>query len=442
MTVTPGSTSIKVGERVRLTSSPGVKWTSSNVTVAAVSGSGEVTGKALGTATITARKGNQRATATIAVTAPAPEPVPTPEPDPIPEPTPVPQPEPTPVPTPEPTPVPVPTPAPSPGVDEYTQRLQARPEHFFSRSLLDPAEIAAAAPGTQHGWTYDPATDDYQSPQDMAKLLLVPNTTGGMNDQGELYFPSKSTLWKPHELGIGVESVILIFHRWYGPEWKQRFGGVTNWKADQVGTGDGGDWWTLMENPGPAAASADPRVIAYVTDEFRAGGVMPAGMIRHERVQPSGPGTPSQYPDYTKAVPIFHSTRTRIILEIRPCRPPSDFTDWNQAYGVSVGPNPDDAPGGKGPGTGSWHMVSKWVVDEQRDAVRCLFRVPMNWRAMLKAPHIERFRFEQNSSKSGATGPWTFYGEGPIILRNYALPDVNPESDMTIFERPTPRPRT
>lgn len=81
MNITPNPASVKVGATVQLSSSPGSKWTSSNANVATVSGSGLVKGLSAGSATITAKKGNQKATTTVKVEAPIPVP---PEPEPIP----------------------------------------------------------------------------------------------------------------------------------------------------------------------------------------------------------------------------------------------------------------------------------------------------------------------------------------------------------------------
>lgn len=91
MIVTPNPASVKMGATVQLTSVAGSKWISSNPSVATVSGSGVVKGVSAGSATITAKKGNQKASATITVEAAAP--IPPTEPPPIelpPEPTPTP----------------------------------------------------------------------------------------------------------------------------------------------------------------------------------------------------------------------------------------------------------------------------------------------------------------------------------------------------------------
>lgn len=92
MTVTPSTGTLRAGETLPLqASSPGVKWSSNAPAVATVNGAGVVTGQGAGVVTITAKKGNQQARATITVQA-APPPPPVPEP--IPEPPPTPEPPP------------------------------------------------------------------------------------------------------------------------------------------------------------------------------------------------------------------------------------------------------------------------------------------------------------------------------------------------------------
>ena len=94
MTISPTTATVQVGQSLQLSvSTGGVKWSSSNPAIATVQ-AGRVTGVAPGSVTITAKKGQQRATATVTVQAAAPAPVPEPTPEPVPEPTPEPVPEP------------------------------------------------------------------------------------------------------------------------------------------------------------------------------------------------------------------------------------------------------------------------------------------------------------------------------------------------------------
>jgi len=105
MTITPNGATLETGQQVQLTSSAGggTKWSSSNSAVAPVSNGGIVKALAVGSATITAKKGSQSAQTMITVVAPT-------------TPTPVP-PDPTPIP-PDPTPIP-PNPIPNPGNDTW-----------------------------------------------------------------------------------------------------------------------------------------------------------------------------------------------------------------------------------------------------------------------------------------------------------------------------------
>jgi hypothetical protein len=177
--------------------------------------------------------------------------------------------------------------------------------------------------------------------------------------------------------------------------------------------------------------------VTKVSDEFGPGTLANA-MTRGERVSPSGPGTPSQYPSQT--YPQYHGRWVRYWLEVKLLQPPSAFTDWSAAYcnptvctgngGREIGPNPGEPQG-------RWHMVSLWTADEQRGVQRLLYKVPMNWKSELgRGPHLTRFDFEVNTSQStGFIGPFVGYGRNVVVLRNYPLPAV-PESDTTLFQRP------
>ena len=75
MSVSPTSKTLNIGETVQLTgtknptsASEGTQWTSSNTGVATVSGSGLVTAKAAGTATITYKNSSSTKSATCRVT--------------------------------------------------------------------------------------------------------------------------------------------------------------------------------------------------------------------------------------------------------------------------------------------------------------------------------------------------------------------------------------
>jgi hypothetical protein len=182
-----------------------------------------------------------------------------------------------------------------------------------------------------------------------------------------------------------------------------------------------------MEIPGPALVANDPKIVARLTDEFQSGTPFPNGMIRDERVQPSGQNTPLQYPGYNGAAAMYESRWTRFICEIRPAVPPETFTDWNNTYNVTVQPNPNQAGG-------RWYMVSKWLVQEDGRIERVLYRVPMGiktWR-----PLITRIRLTMDSSKIGFIGPWYGYIRNMTVLVNYRLPQTSPESDRTVFQAP------
>jgi hypothetical protein len=83
-----------------------------------------------------------------------------------------------------PTPLPTPTPLPpaaettspplpvQPGDHGYFNALVARPDHWKSFSLRDPAQLARYREGDVLDITYSPTSDTYSSPQDAAKVVI------------------------------------------------------------------------------------------------------------------------------------------------------------------------------------------------------------------------------------------------------------------------------
>src|SRR5204863_7795997 len=89
---TPSTASIQVNQTVQLTATPrdasgnpltgrAVTWTSGSTSVSTVNTTGLVTGKAAGSATITATSEGKNGTATVTVTQPPPPPPPPPPPN-------------------------------------------------------------------------------------------------------------------------------------------------------------------------------------------------------------------------------------------------------------------------------------------------------------------------------------------------------------------------
>jgi hypothetical protein len=307
------------------------------------------------------------------------------------------------------------------GAHAYFDALVRRAEHSCNWSLRDQAQLDALTnDNVSTFFTYSPATDSYPQAQDAAKFL-VPAGRASASIPGT------------QQLKMGLPRIdsgtVLITWDWYwGPEFRSKRGDMRNYKAWQLMI-DGHAWWTLMTNL--SQAGGDANEVTKTSDEFRPG-TRADGMIRNEKVLPSGPGTPTQYPNET--YPQYHSRWTRYWVEVKLLQPPSAFREWSDAYlgGAPLRGNSDDP-------SGRWHMVSLWSADENRNAQRLLYRVPMNWDAATgRQPHVSMFRFEMNSSQeTGFIGPFVGYGRNVVVLHNYTLPATNPETDAFLFQRPT-----
>jgi hypothetical protein len=336
--------------------------------------------------------------------------------------------------TPKPTPIPqcVVGPATGKPAHAYFEALVRRAEHFCSWSLRDQAQVNAL---TSDGdatttWTYDPRNDKYSDPQDALKYTRI-NPPVGETGHGKASVPQHDILrmnapnW--NLTPADTDSVLIIWDQYWGPEYRDNAGEVSTLKTVGI-QNNAHTWWTVAQRPGPPLNTPDPTDVAVLGDNFANNGGdagRAAGMLKNEPVLPSGPGTPKQQPE-RDAAPIYQGVWHRNILEIRLGQPASAFSEWNAAYNVTVLDNPTSK---------TWYMVSRWVLHEHQDgAQRVLYRVPMGHG---DAPAIlSGMRLTMDSSKDGFIGPWYGYFRNLVVLKNYKLPAVNPESDKLIFQRP------
>jgi hypothetical protein len=190
----------------------------------------------------------------------------------------------------------------------------------------------------------------------------------------------------------------------------------------------------------------DESLVSALSNECRSGQPDPEGhlAINGDQVYPQGAGTYGpggtkenpvyyEYPGANNGYRLKHSVWSRRWVELRMGLPHTAFTEWNSEYGVTLTANSNDPNGGR------WNMISLWAWDEVRGLQRVLYRVPMNWAAdptkLNRTPFMNFFRFEFNSSKSGFIGPFIGYGRNVVILKNYMLPDTDPEDDTFIFRQ-------
>jgi hypothetical protein len=263
--------------------------------------------------------------------------------------------------------------------------------------------------------------DDYHDVRDGAKLFRSHLQNGAS-------IPIQQQL-RPRFATPATGTVLLTWDWYWGVEF-HRNGVLKRYKTFQPMLGNLG-WWTVavdMEGKIPGNAAGYHEVTVRMQDR-------PAGMTSSDPYKPTGLGAaPSN--TYT----LLHGKWMRYWIEIKYLQAPSAFTEWNQAYGVTVGLNPNedtDADGTVEEGEGRWHMASVWVADETRDVQRVLYRVPV-WFIGAGAHRLTAFHYEMNSSAEGKvlTQPLIGYARNFVVLSDYPLPAKDPESDRFLFQRP------
>lgn len=309
------------------------------------------------------------------------------------------------------------------GAHDYFASLQALPEHYNSWSARDQAQLDVVVNNGSVGslvFTFDPDNDTHPEKQDACRLY---------KDTASRSVPGTQQLWFRANPVITTGSVIVTWDWYWTQDWMgtANRGTVNNYKSWQFMIDNDG-YWTLM-NVFTIGQGQDPTCVSGIWDEFRSYG-RPDGMIRNESVLPSGEGTYVQYPNSAEKYKQFPSRWIRYWIEYKFNLAPSAFTEWADDYngGVEIGPNPNDP-------SGNWNMVSLWSSDEVRGLQRCLYKVPMNWRAPLADNRFTAFRWEFNVSSGTLANPLVAYGRNVVFLKDYELPAV-PEEDTFLFQQP------
>jgi len=210
-------------------------------------------------------------------------------------------------------------------------------------------------------------------------------------------------------------SVMVTWDFWFGPEFVTNIGDIANYKIFQHRQGSGVRWWThtvRFNQP-----NAPDEVVATPFDSLSVGRLKIPGLTKTKPYTPTGAGALGG-----RVYPIHASMWTRwwslVELDV-----PSSDPRWDAWKSLSAE---------AAQLSGTWDMLSLWVADEQRDAVRLLYRVPASVNTQLAS-----FDFEFNTSaKPSQTGPLIGYGRNVVVLHNYRLPTI-PENDQRIFVRPT-----
>lgn len=122
---------------------------------------------------------------------------------------------------------------------------------------------------------------------------------------------------------------------------------------------------------------------------------------------------------------IIQNKWTRYWIECRP-NTPAASPYWDQWKSINAACSSLQ---------GTYHGLSLWIADEDRDPVRIISKVP--W--IRRANNVFELNYEfDTSATTNVTGPVTGYSRNVVMLRDYEYSgDTNaPESDATIFVKP------
>jgi hypothetical protein len=220
------------------------------------------------------------------------------------------------------------------------------------------------------------------------------------------------------------DTILAIWDWYYGQEFRQCIGAVNNYKIFNIRSSTGSTTSGSIHIGSKirfVGVSAADDVGSHMNTLVPGGsGTQPTGMTQSDNLIPTGAGAAPRY-TYMKK----WGTWTRHILEVRTNvlgshavfdawksqDPTLDYTTFNAT---------------------TWNAISEWVLDENRDAVRVMYRVP--WKQT--DSHLAHLNFEMNTSTvaNSQTCDLVGYGRNAIILRNYATNVA--ENDTTIFRKP------
>jgi len=325
------------------------------------------------------------------------------------------------------------------GDHAYFEAMTALPECIKSLSLRSQAQLDSLVNvDPSVFWTYDPDTDDYDTPQDAARLFKPPRNTFtdypaydflALGDAGDEGVHAKQAL----RVGIPASSstLFIAWDMWFGPELYEH----------TIGLGFAFKMILLFCGNGPNTAA---KIYQILHERYSGGGLdfnldqisrhhddsegtalpFAAGVDLMDPFQPTGPSAA-----LTGTHKTYHSVWTRYWLEIVPNQAGSTFTDWATFTG-------DGLP------SGTYDRVSLWMADENNARARVLYRVPFK-RLTDKATglpysHIGQFRISfdtstNNTSSAGLTGPLYVYARNLVMLHGKTIS----EGDASLWTQPT-----
>lgn len=328
----------------------------------------------------------------------------------------------------------------------HFEALAARPDCLKAWSLRSQAQLNSLVKQPPSiSWTYDPAHDTHPLKQDACKLWKPPRcqfsswtalkthpnpNISSWDDTGD------ETVLLPLRIPIhGCEhSLTLTFDFWWGSEFQSNRGTVNAWKVfflmahNTQPTWEGSEIYELLHeitygiNVGGVPIIVPENGDNSVHHSDLGQGTRAPGVLDDDPFTPTGLGAVPTRRHLTKS-----NRWTRYVLHVRKAVPGSEFASWKAFTGQTL--------------VNAYDMVSLWMCDETRDAVRVLYEVP----APRTSPYLNTFRFafdtstnnltpkpESPTGLTGLTGPIVGYARNLTAHTNVHLV----EGDPTWFKRP------
>jgi hypothetical protein len=224
------------------------------------------------------------------------------------------------------------------------------------------------------------------------------------------------------DAGITSGSIVLTLDLWihrcfklnrtepssqYKP-FRWRSGGTdTIWSAFQIGN------WT------PAGFIAKEMDL-FDSKPFQG---FPVGLTGKDPVSPGGLGAVP-----TRGFDIPWEKWLRIIWQIELDLPHTAFGEWNVATGKVLPPNP--ATGSNG----LYNSHSEWVIPENGEPIRLLYKVPFDTSSSRKVQDF-CFNWQTSTDHPNQKGPIVAYKRNLWWRKNYILPP-RPEDNKELFRAP------
>jgi hypothetical protein len=346
------------------------------------------------------------------------------------------------------------------GPNDYFDNLCARPEAQYCAGLRSQADInrQQKADGDNPFFTYDFAGDTYFDKQDAAKFSIAPMPCASEEEGGQgwnkvgkchgsdllpVQYQLDLQLWAD---AYSTNTYVVIWDQWVGVEARDFLESHGTWKhfqfKDQPESAAPADPSVCINDPGkkapchegtlnmeiqsrwnrnrcPGGQENCPNAFAPSLRVYGKNDLNPVTMQKSGAKNPvdhTGAGT---FPLYGWNAPVGKWMRYIVYIEGQRHGDLGDFDEWKASCAECA--SLTDGP---------WTRYSIWVLDEDRDAQRFVYRMP--WLIRQRWTSNLNFEFNTSAVPEQQVAPVTLYYRNGIVLKNYRLV----EGDPVIFQRP------